>query len=310
MVSKNDVTAIHKKTDYQGLLATAIMGYAPHLALMTALLGTAGIIRHGVVVAATMLAVQVPYLREIPLLVSRLFMRAFVVKGVKEASPRVSALFNEVARAADMKNLQIYEYERGARRNAVAFSDSVYVGKDLVEVLDDRELKAIIAHEVAHHKARDIVPGVMMWFPYWGALLTFATTGMQAIQSPSVTMAFGTAAAYGYYKYQQAVRSYGARILEYRADRNAVNFTRDPLGMIRAQVLLFNDDNIAAAMNEHSLSYKFGKLFKMHPDIFARVAAVQAHGAQLEDAGLLPRHPSRGDGHTQQPLMSGVIKQP
>ncbi len=293
MASKSDVIALHKSKDYLTLLATTALSYGPHLTLMMMMNGPGSVARHTTTVAAMILATQVPYLREIPLLASRLFVRAFVVKGVKAASPRVSALFNEVAQAADIKNLKVYEYERGQKGNAIAFADSVYLGRSLIDTMDDRELKAIIAHEVAHHKTRDSVPTLMAWFPYWSSILMCVSAGLQAAQSKSLTMSFCTmAAAYGYYKYQKGVRAWGSRVLEHRADRNAVNFTRDPVGMIRLQDKLESgggDIMVAGVLNNrNSLSHKFKKLFSTHPDAFERAMAIAAHGERLTAAGLLP----------------------
>ena len=293
---ESSLTALHKGKDYAKLLATTALAYSPYLSFMAMTQGVGGATRHAAMIAGMILAAQIPYVREVPLLASRIFMRTLLVRGVKDASPRVSTLFNEVAQAADIKGLKIYEYERGANKNAVAFSDSVYIGQSLIDTMDDRELKAVIAHEVAHHKTRDMVPTLMAWVPYWASIVSLITASANAIHAQNLPFALGmVTACYGYYKYQTAVRGYASQALEYRADRNAVNFTRDPEGMIRAQCKLA-DMNIELVRifnnplnpSKHSLSRKFKQLFSSHPSVFDRVGAIEEHGNKLKDAGLLP----------------------
>ncbi len=298
---ESSLTALHKGKDYAKLLATTALAYSPHLYFMAMTQGVGGVTRHAAMVAGMILAAQIPYVREVPLLASRIFMRTLLVRGVKDASPRVSALFNEVAQAADIKGLKIYEYERGVNKNAVAFADSVYIGKSLIDTMDDRELKAVIAHEVAHHKTRDMVPTLMAWVPYWASIVSLVGASVKALDAQNLPLALGiVGASYGYYKYQTAVRGYGSRVMEYRADRNAVNFTRDPAAMVSAQCKLADTDvesveliNKGQDYLRRSPSYKFRQLFnthifQTHPHVWDRVKAIEEHGQKLKDAGLLP----------------------
>ncbi|AGH97462.1 M48 family metallopeptidase [Micavibrio aeruginosavorus] len=293
------ITAIHRPKDYAAIFTAAALGYAPHVALILMVLGTGGVARQAAAVAAMAVAVHIPYVRQIPMLVSRLFIRAFIVKGVQKPSRRLRAIFNEVTNAADIKGLKIYQYNRGVIRNAMAFGNEIYVGQGLVTSLNRRELKAVIAHEIAHCKTRDISAGIVQFLPYsTSIMLNIGAVSLcfQNVPGLSLTMAFsGVAMAGGYCAYQKLVRAFGTRVMEYRADRNALNFTRDPMAAAKAHIKISGMDAQNETGAQKNWFYKFKKLFRTHPDTEDRVRAILAHGQALKDAGLLPARYAKQD---------------
>ncbi len=125
--------------------------------------------------------------------------------------------------------------------NAFAFGRSlkdgrVCVTRGILDLLDDRELKAVLGHELTHLKSRDVLtisllsvlPMVLYWI-YW----RFAFAGPRRDQRGSNSMLIGLA-AFVFYLITNLLVLYGSRIREYFADRGSINLGNSPSSLASA----------------------------------------------------------------------------
>ncbi len=124
--------------------------------------------------------------------------------------------------------------------NAFAFGKSVRDGRvcvtrGLLDLLDDRELKAVLGHELSHLKSRDVltisllsvIPMVMYWL-----YLRFAFSGRRYERGANTV--FIGAAAFIFYLITNLLVLYGSRIREYFADRGSIALGNSPSSLASA----------------------------------------------------------------------------
>ena len=125
--------------------------------------------------------------------------------------------------------------------NAFAFGRSlkdgrVCVTQGILDLLDERELKAVLGHELTHLKSRDVltitllsvIPMVMYWI-YW----RFAFAGSRRDERGTNTMLIGLA-AFIFYLITNLLVLYGSRIREYFADRGSISLGNSPSSLASA----------------------------------------------------------------------------
>ncbi len=125
--------------------------------------------------------------------------------------------------------------------NAFAFGRSlkdgrVCVTQGILDLLDERELKAVLGHELTHLKSRDVltitllsvIPMVMYWI-YW----RFAFAGSRRNERGTNTMLIGLA-AFIFYLITNLLVLYGSRIREYFADRGSISLGNSPSSLASA----------------------------------------------------------------------------
>jgi heat shock protein HtpX len=124
--------------------------------------------------------------------------------------------------------------------NAFAFGRSlkdgrVCVTQGILDLLDDRELKAVLGHELTHLKSRDVLtisllsvlPMVLYWI-YW----RFAFAGSRR-ERGSNSLLIGLA-AFVFYLITNLLVLYGSRIREYFADRGSISLGNSPSSLASA----------------------------------------------------------------------------
>jgi heat shock protein HtpX len=192
---------------------------------------------------------------------------------------------------------------------------SVSVTRGLLEALDDRELEAVLAHELTHIRNGDVrlmviatvMAGVISffaemlwrWFSYGPSVrmrsrddnngdAPKANQAMAAIIIAVVLLAVA-------WLLSVVLKFALSRSREYLADAGAVELTKDPDAMISALLKIAGHAEIPGAPsgimemcieNEHN---GFTDLFATHPPIESRIdALVQTSGGRLPQAGSVP----------------------
>jgi heat shock protein HtpX len=125
--------------------------------------------------------------------------------------------------------------------NAFAFGRTlkdgrVCVTQGILDLLDDRELKAVLGHELTHLKSRDVItisllsviPMVLYWI-YW----RFAFAGYRRDERGSNNMLIGLV-AFIFYLITNLLVLYGSRIREYFADRGSISLGNSPSSLASA----------------------------------------------------------------------------
>jgi heat shock protein HtpX len=220
---------------------------------------------------------------------------ALRMAGAKEVSreeePRLHALVEEVAILADVPKPKVYIIQNESP-NAFATGRNpehavVAVTTGIMRILDPRELKAVVGHEVGHVKNRDIlissvaatIAGAISYLQtmlLWGAifgggrdrggLLAFAATIVAAFAAVLLQMAI-------------------SRTREFAADKSGAEFVKDPVALASALAKLHNGVQVrpmqeSAGVEATSSLYivhpfraggGLGNLFSTHPPVEERI---------------------------------------
>ena len=228
----------------------------------------------------------------------------------RNSAPRLYEIVERLARKADLPMPRVYIIPSDSP-NAFATGRNpshaaVAVTQALHDLLDDRELGGVLAHELAHVKHRDILIGTIVgtmagaisslaWFAKWGAIFggfggrdrDGGTIGLliMAIVAPIVALLV-----------QMAI----SRSREYHADQKAGELTGDPLSLssalarihrgIERQPMVEAGQATAHLFIASPLSGRsFASLFSTHPPMEERVRRLE------EQARRFPGGYSPGD---------------
>lgn len=223
--------------------------------------------------------------------------------GAQELEPRQApelfAMTQELAAAAGIPAPRLY---RIAERQPNAFATGrsprygvVAVTDGLLELMGTRELRGVIAHEIAHIRNRDIListiaamlAGAIAWIAnalQFGFLFGFGGSQDEEGGSPLGALAAAFVAPIAATLVQLGV----SRAREYVADRTAAELTGDPDGLARAlERLGWVADRLPAETARPATASLFivnplaggGRLsrwFSTHPPIGERVARLRA----------------------------------
>lgn len=212
-----------KLSDVYNVAATNAAAYAPYLGIMAAT-EPEKIPSLLMIIPCMFLALRVPYLREAPMALSRLFMKA-MIRGKEPADDKIKNMVEKLAEKAGMKPPKVTSYSKGATDNAAAATNQIYVGKMLSDRLNDQELEYVLAHELSHIKTKDISEMYLSWPPLANSFFTMAAMATTAVQAPSLATGLMAVGSLAYIKYQGLLVKNAMRTIEYRADRNALQLT-------------------------------------------------------------------------------------
>lgn len=194
----------------------------------------------------------------------------------------------EVAKNAGIPTPRLYLVPTEHSPNAFATGRSpkkgiVAVTAGLLETMDRRQIKGVIAHECGHIKNRDTLVSAIA--ATLAGVITFAAYGMRFAMGRNRNVLVDIAIAVVAPLAALVLRMMISRTREYGADRRAAQFTGDPEGLASAleslrggvqRVPMTND----AARNVHHIVNGFsgglGRLLSTHPPIDKRVAALRA----------------------------------
>lgn len=219
--------------DHFNTAGMAGAAYVPYLYDMQSRIKADDVLTNLALIGGIFLSLRVKYVREIPMLLSRLLL-PLIVRGKAPAPPRIEKIVSELAQSAGMKKPPTpYLYNKGITKNAMAFGGDIFVGKKLADQLDDNELKFILAHELSHIKAHDMSDRYLLWPPFITAFMACYQAAADTLVNAFTQGKGGTSAALfvaanlGYLLYQGGIFKFHSRYVERRADKNALLLTGD-----------------------------------------------------------------------------------
>lgn len=217
-----------------------------------------------------------------PVVVSPLFNRFVPAKD-----PAVLAMVHELSQKAQLPVDQVLIMD-ASRRTTKANAYFAGLGQTKRIVLYDTllekypldEVKAVVAHEMAHwrqgHILRGLTLGILGNFLLWGLLfLLLRTTVPISLRYPPDTLAIIVLFFMLVSFVSSPLENYISRNMEKEADRVAVMFTGDVAAAVRLQVDLAirNLSDVAPAPFIQWFSYS-------HPPALARINTIQQAGKQ------------------------------
>ena len=194
----------------------------------------------------------------------------------------------ELAQAADMPMPKVYWVPNESSPNAFATGRSpskgvVAVTRGLIETLDRRQVRGVLAHELGHIKHRDTltsaIAGTMA-----GAITFLARAMLYSRRRHPIMLVVALVAPLFAVMLRMAV----SRSREYEADRRAAEISGDAEGLAQAlEVIAFNAERKPMQTGNVSTHYisssAFGggmvaKMFSTHPPIDERVRRLRESG--------------------------------
>lgn len=274
----------HHKKDYKKLaplLALAYSGFITSLFMSQRMTSLSDYALQFGVISAMFLSLRLPYVRQVPLALTRVFAKALMAHKTSQPPQDILDDVEELRQKAGISDkIKTRIIEKGVLNNAYTFGSEIYIGKNLVRRMDRNELKSIIAHEMSHIKTNDISERYLTWPPYIDSIMVAvgaSFTVLNTVASGNTKMmpaAFLTAAlSYAYFKCQSAIYHGFNRIIEYRADRNSISLTQD-----------FRSAATALAKLAPEIAFKkagrYKKLYSSHPIGIDRLRHIERCGTK------------------------------
>ncbi|MDI6738088.1 MAG: zinc metalloprotease HtpX [Nanoarchaeota archaeon] len=150
----------------------------------------------------------------------------------EKEEPKLHKMIDELAKKAGIPKPRVAVSELGLP-NAFAFGKSIRDGrvcvtKGILNLLNERELKAVLGHEISHIKNRDVtVITLLSIVPMlcWFAAQSFLWSRNRENKGSAVLIGIG---ALVLYFITNLLVLYGSRIREYYADKGSVQLGNDP----------------------------------------------------------------------------------
>jgi Zn-dependent protease with chaperone function len=155
---------------------------------------------------------------------------------------------------------------KGHLTNAYGMSNAIALTDSLGQLLNDREMDFVVAHEVAHvklkHGRKDLLLVVAIF------TITALSLFLLSSQRKNFHPVFQLLAIFG----PLIALYYCSRRFEYSADREAIGFTDAPEIAVQALAKLYQSRELPAAPDP------FTELFMTHPTLAHRVGAIMKQG--------------------------------
>lgn len=224
----------------------------------------------------------------------------------KEAEPRLHAIVEEVAVLAGVPKPRVYVVQNESP-NAFATGRNpehavVAVTTGIRRILTDRELRAVIGHEIGHVKNRDILTGTiaatmagaisyLQTMLFWGAMFGGGRRdGQGNIMIALAATVVGALAA-------TILQMTLSRTREYAADKSGAEYTHDPEALASAlsklhtgvQMRPMSEENAGAKataslyiVNPFRGSRGLANLFSTHPPVEERIKRLRQMAGYVE----------------------------
>ena len=203
---------------------------------------------------------------------------ALKMSGAREVTPQqessLHAIVNEVAELAGVPKPRVYVIETESP-NAFATGRNpqhaaVAVTTGIRRILSDRELRAVLGHEIGHVKNRDILTssiaatlaGAISYLQtmlLWGALLG-GSRDRGGGGNPMIALVAAVVAGIAAVMLQMAI----SRTREYAADKSGAEYTRDPESLASALGKLHNGVQVQP-MPQRAGTEATSSLYIVHP---------------------------------------------
>jgi heat shock protein HtpX len=231
-------------------------------------------------------------------------MRAKVVS--ESEFPRLHAMVGELAQAAGIPKPKVAVAQMSAP-NAFATGRSVKgatvaVTSGLMDLLDERQMRAVLAHEISHIRTRDVVvmtyasffsmvAATLMSWLFWSSL--FGGMGRRRNDNSGNVMMLVYLVTIVVWFVSQLLVAALSRYREYAADRGAAVLTREPLALASAlqrihggltgvpRTDLRKAESASAFFIMPAVGDGFASLFSTHPSMERRVLRLQEMERQL-----------------------------
>ncbi len=224
----------------------------------------------------------------------RMVLKMYRAREVDEASsPYLYNMVRELARRADLPMPKVYLIDE-AQPNAFATgrnqeNAAVAATTGIIHLLSERELRGVMAHELAHVKNRDILISTMS-ATVAGAISMLAQFGMffggrgEERPNPALAILVMILAPVAAMIIQMAI----SRTREFGADRGGAEISGDPLALASALAKIEahargapmeaaeRHPETGQMMIMNPLSGGMRGLFSTHPDTRERIARLQA----------------------------------
>jgi heat shock protein HtpX len=219
----------------------------------------------------------------------------------QEASPDNSPrLYNMVAALASKANLPMPKVYIIPEQTPNAFATgrnpshaAVAATEGILNLLDDKELSGVMAHELTHVKNRDILTGTIAAtfagaIAMLGQFSRFGGSNRQGNKNPIILILIMVGAPL----IAMLIRMAISRVREYAADKGGAEISGEPLGLANAlnklqhgvQLNPISSRGNPAHAHMFIINPFFGglqKLFATHPSTEERIKKLQAIAAQM-----------------------------
>jgi len=192
----------------------------------------------------------------------------------REQEPHLHAMVEEVATLAGVPKPRVYVIENESP-NAFATGRSpthavVAVTTGIRRILNDRELRAVLGHEIGHVKNRDILIGsiaatiagaisYLQTMLFWGMLFS-GGRDREGGGSPMIALLASIVAGIAAVMLQMAI----SRTREFSADKSGAEYTHDPESLASALAKLHNGVQVRP-MQKTAGAQATSSLYIMHP---------------------------------------------
>lgn len=214
----------------------------------------------------------------------------------KSNNPEIFNLVENIAITAGMPMPAIYIiHDESANAFATGRDpehSTIVLTTGIIKRLDKPELEAVIAHEMAHIKGRD-VRTMMLVITGIGALSLVGQllmrAGARSRKNGGPIVIIGLVIWLYSLVFAPLIMYALSRTREFQADANAAILTRDPDALARALLKISEDSRVEAldsmslmsaaciadASEQHGIMQAFSSMFDTHPPIKARVEALR-----------------------------------
>lgn len=237
---------------------------------------TEPLLRSIATISAIALALRHKHASKIPLFLARIFTRALIARDVKKPSERLSAVTKKICddNQIDFQSIKLFSYNKGITVNAFALGNEVYVGNDLEETLNDKELSFVVAHELSHVINKDASRVYLSSVPYFSSIAPTFILGPALIASgifagntiDLATIAIGSALLPSFIL-QKPLRGTYSRSVERLADYGALQKTNNDVESAMSAMLKIGD------LTEKT---KWEKITATHPQGIDRIESLIA----------------------------------